>query len=173
MFTYIWEREVEHKQGRGRGRGTHRIWSRLQAPSCPHRARHGGLELRNREIMTWAKVRCLTEPPWRPMVLGFLEVLRTYATEILFLLLWVFYVSFETSDPRCFLKKPPVKRWKLKWRITKKIMLENHLSSPLWDTEFRSWKKNQQHLPLLKLEPKSQLTPQSRRTRSWRRKLRN
>ena len=37
MFIYFWERE----RGRGRDRGGHRIWNRLQAPSCQHRARYG------------------------------------------------------------------------------------------------------------------------------------
>ena len=32
------ERETEYEQGRGRERGRHRIRSRLQAPSCQHRA---------------------------------------------------------------------------------------------------------------------------------------
>ena len=34
-------RETEHEQGRGRERGRHTVGSRLQAPSCPHRARRG------------------------------------------------------------------------------------------------------------------------------------
>ena len=41
MFIYFWQRETEHELGRGRERGRHRIWSRLQALSCQHRARHG------------------------------------------------------------------------------------------------------------------------------------
>ena len=41
MFIYLWETETEHKQGRVRERGIHRIWSRLQAPSCQHRAQRG------------------------------------------------------------------------------------------------------------------------------------
>ena len=45
-FFYIYlfferQRETEHEQGRGRERGRPRIRSRLQAPSCQHRARHG------------------------------------------------------------------------------------------------------------------------------------
>ena len=32
------ESEHAHKWGRGREKGIHRIWSRLQAPSCQHRA---------------------------------------------------------------------------------------------------------------------------------------
>ena len=43
MFLFIFEseRETEHEQGRSRERGRHRIRSRLQAPSCQHRARCG------------------------------------------------------------------------------------------------------------------------------------
>ena len=41
MLIYFWERQTECKLGRGRERGRHRIWSRLQALSCQHRARHG------------------------------------------------------------------------------------------------------------------------------------
>ena len=33
--------ETEHKQGRERQRGRHRIWRRLQALRCQHRAQHG------------------------------------------------------------------------------------------------------------------------------------
>ena len=40
MFIYHWERETEQEWGRGRERGRHRIWSRPQAPSYEHRARH-------------------------------------------------------------------------------------------------------------------------------------
>ena len=40
MFIYLFlrERETGHEWGRGRERGRHRILSRLQAPSCQHRA---------------------------------------------------------------------------------------------------------------------------------------
>ena len=38
-FICFWDRE--HEQGRGRERGRHRIWSRLQALSCQHRAQGG------------------------------------------------------------------------------------------------------------------------------------
>ena len=41
MFIHFWERETERERGRGRGIQRHRIWSRLQALSCQHRARHG------------------------------------------------------------------------------------------------------------------------------------
>ena len=43
MFIYFWdrERETECERGRGREKGRHRIWSRLQARSCQHRAWRG------------------------------------------------------------------------------------------------------------------------------------
>ena len=37
---HLWEIETEHEQGRGRERGGNRLWSRLQALSCGHRAQH-------------------------------------------------------------------------------------------------------------------------------------
>ena len=41
LFIFERQRETEHEQGRGRERGGHRTRSRLQAPSCRHRARRG------------------------------------------------------------------------------------------------------------------------------------
>ena len=38
MFIYFWDRERQSASGRGAERGRHRIPSRLQAPSCQHRA---------------------------------------------------------------------------------------------------------------------------------------
>ena len=40
MFTYFWDRERQSmsRGGAERERGRHRNWSRLQAPSCQHRA---------------------------------------------------------------------------------------------------------------------------------------
>ena len=42
-MVYLFLRECAHacKLGRGRERGRHRIWSRIQALSCQHRARYG------------------------------------------------------------------------------------------------------------------------------------
>ena len=40
-FIYFWETETEHKWGRSKERGRHRIRSRLQALSCQHRAQCG------------------------------------------------------------------------------------------------------------------------------------
>ena len=41
VFIFERERERENEQGEGRERGRHRMWSRLQALSCGHRARRG------------------------------------------------------------------------------------------------------------------------------------
>ena len=41
MFIHFWKRETEHKQGWGGETGGHRIWSRLQALRCQHRAWRG------------------------------------------------------------------------------------------------------------------------------------
>ena len=51
-FIYFWDRETEHERGRGRERGRHRIGSRLRAISPEPDA---GLELTDREIVTWLK----------------------------------------------------------------------------------------------------------------------
>ena len=59
VYLFLRETETEHKRVRGGERGRHRIRSRLQALSCQHRAqRRGGPT--NHEIMTWAKIRHLT-----------------------------------------------------------------------------------------------------------------
>ena len=41
FLMFIFERETEGEWEWGRERGRHRIGSRLQAPSCQHRARRG------------------------------------------------------------------------------------------------------------------------------------
>ena len=48
---FIFERETESKQGKGRQRGRYEIQSRLQALNCQHRARPG-TQTHNYEIMT-------------------------------------------------------------------------------------------------------------------------
>ena len=40
-FIYFWDRERQSINGGGLERGRHRIWNRLQALSCQHRARRG------------------------------------------------------------------------------------------------------------------------------------
>ena len=54
VYSFLREREKDterqHEQRRARERGRHMIRSRLQAPSCQHRA-HAGLELTDPEIM--------------------------------------------------------------------------------------------------------------------------
>ena len=41
IYLFLRQRETEHEWGRVRERGRHRIWNRLQALSCQHRARRG------------------------------------------------------------------------------------------------------------------------------------
>ena len=41
VYLFLRQREAEHERGKGRERGRPRIRSRLQAPSCRHRARCG------------------------------------------------------------------------------------------------------------------------------------
>ena len=91
MFLHFWETECEQRRGRERGR--HRIRSRLQAPSCQHRARRGARPT-NGEIMTWADVGRLTD--WAtqvpPMFLfAFCFVLGFF---VLFLFFFKFFLTF-------------------------------------------------------------------------------
>ena len=76
LFLRERERERGHKWGRDRKRGRQRIWSRLQAWSCQCRT-NTGLEPTNHEIMIWAEVGCLTEPPRCPYLKHFKTLLRT------------------------------------------------------------------------------------------------
>ena len=58
-FIYFWEREreTELKWGRGRERGGHRIWSRLQALSCQHRVRReAGTHKRWDHDLSWSRM---------------------------------------------------------------------------------------------------------------------
>ena len=41
VYLFLRQRETEHERGRVRERGGHRIWNRLQALSCRHRAWRG------------------------------------------------------------------------------------------------------------------------------------
>ena len=67
VYLFIFEREREHKQWRGRERETQ---NPKQAPGSELSAQspYVGLEPTNREIVTWAKIRCLTDwatqAPW-------------------------------------------------------------------------------------------------------------
>ena len=71
MFYYFWDRERQHEQGRSRERGRHRIWSRLRALSCQHRAWRGA---RTQQVGA-AVGRSTTEPPRRPPTTNFQHVL--------------------------------------------------------------------------------------------------
>ena len=62
------ETETECEWVRGRDRGRHRIWSRLQALSCQHRTQCGA-RTQSCEIMTWAEVGQLTN--WAQVLLMF------------------------------------------------------------------------------------------------------
>ena len=65
MFIYFWRRERQSEsRGRGGERRRHRIWGRLQALSCQHRARCVAWSLRS-----WPGLKLdsqLTKPPKRP-----------------------------------------------------------------------------------------------------------
>ena len=70
MFIYgerETETETEHEQGRGRQRGRHRIGSRLQAPSCQHRARCGAGTHRLRDHdLSWSRLLNWLSHPGAP-----------------------------------------------------------------------------------------------------------
>ena len=60
VYLFLGQRETEHKRGRGRERGRHRIGNRLQALSHQPRARRGAWTHgpRDRDL---AEVECLTD----------------------------------------------------------------------------------------------------------------
>ena len=58
VYLFLRDRGTECQPGRGRERGRHKIWSRLQAVSTEPDV---GLEPTDCEIMTWGEVRCLTD----------------------------------------------------------------------------------------------------------------
>ena len=55
FYLLLGQRETEHEWGRGRERGRHRIGNRLQAPRAISPEPDAGLELTDREIVTWLK----------------------------------------------------------------------------------------------------------------------
>ena len=76
MFIHFWKIETEHKQGWGRERegdtepeAGSRLWAVSTEPDA-------GLELTNREIMTWAKAGrptdCATQAPLCYRILNYL-----------------------------------------------------------------------------------------------------
>ena len=64
MFIFERERERESEREGGRERGIHRVWSRLQALSCPHRAQcgDGTQELWNHDLSQIWKLNRLSHP---------------------------------------------------------------------------------------------------------------
>ena len=73
FFIYFWNRERQSMNGGGSEGGRHRIQNRLQALSCRHSTEpDAGLELADREIVTWLKSDAQpTAPPRRPRKLIF------------------------------------------------------------------------------------------------------
>ena len=60
MFIYFWDRERQSMNEEGSERGRHRIWSRLRALSCQHRAQHGArthevwdIDLSQSRMLNW------------------------------------------------------------------------------------------------------------------------
>ena len=64
LFIIERQRDTECEQGRGRERGRHRIWSRLQALSCQHRAWCGARthKLRDHDLSWSQKLNWLSHP---------------------------------------------------------------------------------------------------------------
>ena len=55
-FIYFWDKERQSMDGGGSERGRHRIWNRLQALSCQHRARRGAWTHRPRDHdLSWSR----------------------------------------------------------------------------------------------------------------------
>ena len=83
MFIHFWETETEHELGRSRGRGRHRIWSRLQALSRQHRAWHGAWthELRDHDL-SWSLMLNRLSHPGAPINSGGLTLVCSYCKSL-------------------------------------------------------------------------------------------
>ena len=77
MLIYFWKKERERERewekterelGRGRERQRHRIWSRLQALSCQHRAWHGRTHELQDHDLSWSRSLNLLSHPGTPVV---------------------------------------------------------------------------------------------------------
>ena len=64
MFIYFWERDSMNRGEAERERRRHRIWSRLQALSCQHRAQHGArtCELQHHDLSQSQTLHWLSHP---------------------------------------------------------------------------------------------------------------
>ena len=98
--VYFWERERASKLGRGmvRERGRHRIWSRLQAPRCQHRAQHGAWTHKPWDHdLSQSQMLSQLSYPGAPALLWFCDLYNSIPINYLFLslsypeLLWVVY----------------------------------------------------------------------------------
>ena len=109
MVIYFWKTETKREWGRGRERGKHRIWSRLQAPSCQHRVPTQGSNPQT--ARSWPELKSdaqPTEPPRAPFTWRVIEqkaytclsYLRPPPPPLCVVLsFWAF-----VSQLRCFLK---------------------------------------------------------------------
>ena len=84
FYLFLRQRETEHecRWGRERGGDTEsEAGSRLWAVSTEPRL---GLEITNREIMTWAEVGCSTDrAPWAPRKTGLLKAAKDKSAQLL------------------------------------------------------------------------------------------
>ena len=71
--------------GWGRERGRQRIWSRLQAPSCQHRAwrRARTHELKDHDLSQSHTLNCPTQVPWKRTTLKDLSHFKTYKATVI------------------------------------------------------------------------------------------
>ena len=79
VYLFLRRRETQHERGRGRERGRHRIWNRLQALSCQQTARRGARTHGPRDHdLSWSQPLNRLSHPGAP---------------IFFLLFWLFHFN--------------------------------------------------------------------------------
>ena len=148
IFIYFWEREreKEHEQGTDRERGRHRIWSRLQALSCWHRAwrRAQTHRLQDYDLSQSWTLNQLSHPG-APVIKCFWVL----ASCLLYMYLVPIAVQINTlkqqvfiSSCFCGLKTPGSFEWILyveSYRIKVKVcaILDSHLEKNLSPNSFR------------------------------------
>ena len=113
VYLFLRQRETEHEWGRGRERGRHRIWSRLQALSHQNRAQRGARTHGpwDHDLSQSRTLNRLSHPgaPQQPWIKWDIRmVIRS--NMYLFLMLVPYLPSFLVQSsffekPYCFLKK--------------------------------------------------------------------